>query len=105
MTIVTTPPRLAGVHHVSAVSAHIGRTHDFYTRVLGLRPVIRTVNQDAPSMYHLFFGDGVGQPGVGHDGVRPARRGARAPRQQQHHAHELSRRGRRHARVVDGTLR
>ena len=55
--------RLTGVHHVSALSAHIGRTHDFYTRVLGMRPVIRTVNQDAPSMYHLFFGDGAGSPG------------------------------------------
>ena len=55
--------RLNGVHHVSAVSAHIDRTHDFYTQVLGLRPVIRTVNQDSPTMYHLFFGDGVGTPG------------------------------------------
>jgi len=54
---------LAGVHHVSALSAHIVRTHDFYTRVLGMRPVIRTVNQDDPGMYHLFFGDGVGSPG------------------------------------------
>src|SRR3954468_23729243 len=54
---------LGGVHHVSALSAHIGRTHDFYTRVLGLRPVIRTVNQDDTSMYHLFFGDGAGTPG------------------------------------------
>jgi glyoxalase family protein len=59
----TSSPSLAGVHHVSALSAHIGRTHDFYTRVLGLRPVIRTVNQDEPSMYHLFFGDGAGTPG------------------------------------------
>ena len=55
--------RLTGTHHVSTLSAHIGRTHDFYTRALGLRPVIRTVNQDAPSMYHLFFGDGAGTPG------------------------------------------
>lgn len=55
--------RLTGVHHVSALSAHIGRSHDFYTRVLGLRPVIRTVNQDDTSMYHLFFGDGAGTPG------------------------------------------
>src|SRR4030088_3502170 len=59
----TSSPSLAGVHHVSALSAHIGRTRDFYTRVLGLRPVIRTVNQDEPSMYHLFFGDGAGTPG------------------------------------------
>jgi glyoxalase family protein len=56
-------PRLTGVHHVSAISAHIGRSHDFYTRVLGLRPVIKTVNQDDTSMYHLFFGDGAGSPG------------------------------------------
>ena len=55
--------RLAGVHHVSALSAHIGRTHDFYTRVLGMRPVIKTVSQDEPSMYHLFFGDAAGSPG------------------------------------------
>jgi glyoxalase family protein len=55
--------RLGGIHHVSSLSAHIGRSHDFYTRVLGMRPVIRTVNQDEPSMYHLFFGDGAGNPG------------------------------------------
>ena len=55
--------QLAGVHHVSALSAHIARSHDFYTRVLGLRPLIKTVNQDDPSMYHLFFGDGAGSPG------------------------------------------
>lgn len=54
---------LTGVHHVSAISAHIARTSDFYTRVLGLRPVIKTVNQDDPTMYHLFFGDGAGSPG------------------------------------------
>ena len=54
---------LAGMHHVSALSARIGRSRDFYTRVLGLRPLIKTVNQDAPSMYHLFFGDGAGTPG------------------------------------------
>ena len=58
-----TTRQLGGVHHVSAVSAHIGRTHDFYTQILGMRPVIRTVNQDSPTMYHLFFGDGAGTPG------------------------------------------
>ena len=60
---MTTTLQLAGIHHVSAVSANIGRSHDFYTRVLGLRPVIKTVNQDSPTMYHLFFGDGAGSPG------------------------------------------
>ena len=60
---MTNPLQLAGIHHVSAVSANIGRSHDFYTGVLGLRPVIKTVNQDSPTMYHLFFGDGAGSPG------------------------------------------
>ena len=61
---MTTPAlQLTGIHHVSALSANIARTRDFYTRVLGLRPVIKTVNQDDPDMYHLFFGAGVGSPG------------------------------------------
>ena len=55
--------QLTGIHHVSAVSAHIDGSHDFYTRVLGMRPIIKTVNQDSPTMYHLFFGDGAGSPG------------------------------------------
>lgn len=55
--------RLAGIHHVSSLSAHIGRSRDFYAGVLGLRPVITTVNQDDTRMYHLFFGDGAGRPG------------------------------------------
>ena len=55
--------QLNGIHHVSALSAHIARTHQFYPKVMGLRPVIKTVNQDEPSMYHLFYGDGVGSPG------------------------------------------
>ena len=63
MTTNDTPLRLTGIHHVSAVSAHIRRSHRFYVEVLGLRPIIKTVNQDDTSMYHLFFGDGIGSPG------------------------------------------
>ena len=63
MSIDSMRDRLAGIHHVSAISAHIGQSHHFYTQVLGLRPVIKTVNQDDPSMYHLFFGDGAGSSG------------------------------------------
>jgi glyoxalase family protein len=63
MTQTISTLRLSGVHHVSAISANIGRTHEFYTHALGLRPVIKTVNQDDTSMYHLFFGDGAGTPG------------------------------------------
>ena len=55
--------QLASLHHVSSVSAHIKRSRDFYTRVLGMRPIITTVNQDDPRMYHLFFGDGEATPG------------------------------------------
>ena len=55
--------QLASLHHVSSVSAHIKRSRDFYTRVLGMRPIITTVNQDDPRMYHLFFGDGDATPG------------------------------------------
>lgn len=54
---------LGGVHHVSGLSARIRQSRDFYVRILGLRPLITTVNQDAPDMYHLFFGDGAGSPG------------------------------------------
>ena len=54
---------LGGVHHVSALSARISQSRDFYVRILGLRPLITTVNQDSPDMYHLFFGDGAGSPG------------------------------------------
>lgn len=54
---------LSGMHHVSTLSARIRETNAFYPAVLGLRPVIRTVNQDDPRMYHLFYGDGDGNPG------------------------------------------
>lgn len=53
----------SGLHHVSALTKDAARNHDFYTRVLGLRLVKKTVNQDDPTMYHLFYGDGAGSPG------------------------------------------
>lgn len=55
--------RLTGIHHVSALTNDIAGNHDFYTRVMGLRLVKKTVNQDDPSMYHLFYADAVGSPG------------------------------------------
>lgn len=54
---------LAGLHHVSALSGHISDTHRFHVNVLGMRPIGRSVNQDDPGMYHLFYGDGVASPG------------------------------------------
>ena len=61
--MTVSPLQLTSLHHVSSVSANIKRSRDFYTRVLGMRPIITTVNQDDPRMYHLFFGDGEATPG------------------------------------------
>jgi glyoxalase family protein len=55
--------KITGLHHISIVSADAQRTVDFYTRVLGLRLVKKTVNFDDPSSYHLYFGDEIGRPG------------------------------------------
>jgi glyoxalase family protein len=53
-----------GIHHVTAIGGPAGRNLDFYTRVLGLRLVKRTVNFDDPSTYHLYYGDETGRPGT-----------------------------------------
>lgn len=55
--------RTAGIHHVSTIARDAQQTLDFYTAVLGLRLVKRTVNFDDPSAYHLYFGDANGSPG------------------------------------------
>jgi glyoxalase family protein len=55
---------LEGIHHVTAVTGRAPANVDFYTRVLGLRLVKKTVNQDVTSTYHLFYGDEVGHPGT-----------------------------------------
>lgn len=52
-----------GLHHITLVCSDAGRTVHFYTHVLGLRLVKKTVNFDAPDSYHLYFGDAVGSPG------------------------------------------
>ena len=56
--------KLAGIHHVSAITADVEKNHDFYTRILGMRLVKKSVNQDNPSSYHLFYADAVGTPGT-----------------------------------------
>ena len=56
--------RLEGVHHITAITGDAPRNVDFYTRVLGLRLVAKTVNQDDPSVYHLFYADEQGRPGA-----------------------------------------
>lgn len=56
-------PILTGIHHLTAVTARAKQNLEFYTKVLGMRLVKKTVNQDDTSAYHLFYGDGVGTPG------------------------------------------
>jgi glyoxalase family protein len=55
--------KLEGIHHITAITGDAPRNVDFYTRVLGLRLVKQTVNQDDPTVYHLFYGDEEGAPG------------------------------------------
>lgn len=55
--------QLHGFHHLTAVTADARGNHDFYTRVLGMRLVKKTVNQDDTSAYHLFYADGLASPG------------------------------------------
>jgi glyoxalase family protein len=56
--------RLAGIHHVTALAADPQRNIDFYVGALGLRLVKKTVNFDAPDVYHLYYGDTTGRPGT-----------------------------------------
>ena len=53
-----------GIHHVTAIAGPARRNLDFYTRLLGLRLVKKTVNFDDPTTYHLYFGDETGRPGT-----------------------------------------
>lgn len=55
---------LKGIHHLSAYTADAKANYQFYTEVLGMRLIKKTVNQDTPTMYHLFYGDEVGNPGT-----------------------------------------
>ena len=64
MNPTTSPLQLAGLHHVTAIAGDPRRNADFYTRILGLRLIKRTVNFDDPSTYHLYYGDTVGSPGT-----------------------------------------
>jgi glyoxalase family protein len=56
--------KLEGIHHVTAITGDAPGNVDFYVRVLGLRLVKKTVNQDDPTVYHLFYADEKGSPGA-----------------------------------------
>jgi glyoxalase family protein len=73
--------KLEGIHHITAITEDAQRNVDFYAGVLGLRLVKKTVNQDNPTVYHLFFADEDGDPGSDltffeYPGVAPGRPGA-----------------------------
>ncbi|MEK6229419.1 MAG: VOC family protein [Actinomycetota bacterium] len=56
--------QLEGIHHITAITGDAPRNLDFYAHVLGLRLVKKTVNQDDPTVYHLFYADEKGSPGA-----------------------------------------
>jgi len=71
-----------GIHHITAIAGNAKKNYDFYTRILGLRLVKKTVNFDDPQTYHLYYGDKVGTPGTiltffPWEGITAGRRGAR----------------------------
>src|SRR6201994_4318578 len=72
---------IEGIHHISLITGDAPGNVDFYARVLGLRLVKKTVNQDDPGVYHLFYSDDNGSPGADitffeYPGARPGRAGA-----------------------------
>src|SRR5215217_7542157 len=73
--------KLEGIHHVTAITGDAPGNVDFYARVLGLRLVKKTVNQDDPTVYHLFYADEQGSAGSDitffeYPGARRGRAGA-----------------------------
>lgn len=56
--------KTAGIHHITAFVRNAQETVDFYSGILGLRLVKKTINFDAPEVYHLYFGDQGGSPGT-----------------------------------------
>lgn len=56
--------QILGLHHITAIAGDAQRNYDFYTKILGLRMVKKTVNFDDPTTYHFYFGDEVGSPGT-----------------------------------------
>ncbi|MCH6201747.1 ring-cleaving dioxygenase [Aquiflexum sp. LQ15W] len=57
-------PLITGIHHITAIAGNPQKNLDFYTGILGLRLVKKTINFDAPDVYHFYFGDESGAPGT-----------------------------------------
>ncbi len=60
----TKPTRIEGIHHITAIAGQAQQNLDFYNGVLGMRLVKKSVNQDDPGTYHLFYADAAGHPGT-----------------------------------------
>src|SRR5258708_27651030 len=58
------PASLPGIHHVTSITGDVQKCVDFYVSVLGLRFVKKSINQDVPDTYHIYFGDEIGSPGT-----------------------------------------
>ena len=58
------PAAMPGIHHVTCITGDVQKNVDFYVTVLGLRFVKKSINQDLPDTYHLYFADYVGSPGT-----------------------------------------
>lgn len=73
---------ILGIHHITAIAGNAQKNYDFYTRILGLRLVKKTVNFDDPHTYHFYYGDEHGNPGsiltfFPWEGMMQGRRGTR----------------------------
>lgn len=73
---------ILGIHHITAIAGNAKKNYDFYTRILGLRLVKKTVNFDDPHTYHFYYGDEHGTPGsiltfFPWEGIGAGRRGTR----------------------------
>ncbi len=56
--------KILGLHHITAIAGNAQRNYEFYTKVLGLRFVKKTVNFDDPGTYHFYYGNETGEPGT-----------------------------------------
>src|SRR5436305_11953781 len=73
--------KIEGIHHITCITGDAPRNVDFYVRVMGLRMVKKTVNQDDPTVYHLFYADKDASPGADltffeYPGAAPGQAGA-----------------------------
>lgn len=73
---------ILGIHHITAIAGNAKKNYDFYTRILGLRLIKKTVNFDDPHTYHFYYGDEKGNPGsiltfFPWEGITAGRRGTK----------------------------